>query len=125
MELDHFNPLEEAIDTGQMSVFEHGWHTVGYADLGVDNEHPDYEDEQQLRRLMEETDSIWVCSEDRICEEVLEGLHQDWDDLAGSEITEMFFEWVDWDSLVEHTIRHSYRAVRTEHNGVWYAYVHQ
>lgn len=125
METDYVSLSEEAIETGQVSAFEHGWHTIGYADLGVDSEHPDYEDEQLVRRLMEETDSMWACSEDRICEEVLEGLHQDWDDLAGSELTEMFFEWVDWDSIVEHTIRHSYRAVHTEHNGVWYAYVCQ
>lgn len=125
MELDHFNPLEEALEIGQTSAFEHGWHTIGYEDLGVNTEHPDYEDEQRLRRLMEETGSEEVCSEERIDEEIVKGLHQDWDDLANDAITEMFFGWIDWDSLAEHVIRHRYKAVQTEHNGVWYAYVHQ
>ena len=121
METHYSNPLEEAIDTGQVSAFEHGWHTIGHEDLGVDAEHPDFGDEQLLRRLMEEAGSDQVHDEEHIDEKIIEGLHQDWDDLASPEMDEMFFEWMDWASMAEHIISTRYKAVSTESNGTWYA----
>lgn len=121
METDYISLSEEALETGQMSAFEHGWPTIGYDDLGVDAEHPDYHDEQLLRRLMEETGSDQAYDEEYLEEVIIKSLHQDWDDLASPEMDEMFFEWMDWRSMVEHMIGTRYKFVQTENNGAWYA----
>lgn len=105
----------------ETSAFEYGWSVIEYDDLGVDAEHPDYEDEQMLRQLMEETGSDQVYNEECIDQVVIEGLHQDWSDLANPEVDEMFFEWIDWGSMAEHIISTQYKAVYTDHNGIWCA----